>query len=186
VEEPPPRARPIHGGRLVELRRDRLEPRQIGDDDEREELPDARHDQRPHDVVLAEPGGWDPGRARRDERVVDQPVGVVQEPLPQDDRHDRRDRVGEEDDAPEQAAPAERLVQQQGGGHPQPELEHDRASRVDRPVPDAPPKLLVGREVAVVAEADEGLRGEEGVLGEEAQPEVIEDRVRDEAAQEEQ
>src|SRR5207244_8918452 len=108
------------------------------------------------------------------------------ERLPQDDRYDRGDGVGEEDDASEQATPAERLVQEQSRGHPQPELEHDRASRVDRPVANAPPELLVGREVAVVAEADEGLRGEEGVLGEEAQPEVIEDRVRDEAAQEEQ
>src|SRR5206468_12504602 len=93
---------------------------------------------------------------------------------------------GEEHDTAEEVAPAEALVQQERGGHPHAELQDHGQARIDAPVVEAGPELRIAREVAVVLEADEGLHGHEGVLVEEAEPDIVEDGEDNQPAQEDQ
>jgi len=66
-----------------------------------------------------------PHDAGRHEEIVHEAVGVVEQPLPEDDGHDGRDHVREEDDAAQQGAAAEALVEQQRGRDPDGDLQHD-------------------------------------------------------------
>src|SRR5439155_10275361 len=113
-------------------------------------------------------------------------VGVVEEPLPENHGYDSGNQVGEEHHTTQQITPAERLVKQQRRGHPEYELERHGHRGVDDAVVDARPELRICREVAVVPEPDEGLHWHERVLVEEAQPEVVEDRVEDQSRDQEQ
>jgi hypothetical protein len=118
--------------------------------------------------------------------MVDEAVRVVEQPLPQDDGDDGGDHVGEEHDAAQEVAPAEALVQEQRGRDPDAELEHHGHARVDAAVVEARPELGVAREVAVVPQADEALHRHEGVLVEEAEPDVVENGEDDEPAQQDE
>jgi hypothetical protein len=141
VSEAAPGGGAVHLRRLVQLGWDRLQARQHTDHHEGEIGPHAHRDQRVHHGVRREPDERLADQPDREERMVDEAVLVVQEPLPEDDRYDGRHHVGEQDDPAHEAPAAELPVEEQRGGDAENELESDRAEGESEPQPDAPPEL---------------------------------------------
>ncbi len=178
MEEPPHGPRAVDLGRVVQLRRDRLEPGQDRDQHEREERPDADQAERPEDPVRSEPEGRPAGEPGPDDQVVRDPVLVVEDPAPDDHRERDRDHVREEGDAPNDQPAPEILVQQQRRRYPEDELRHHRHQGVDHAQPEAVPELaVVEQEVHVVVEPDPGTDRLDRVLLVEAEPEVVDHGV---------
>ena len=170
VPEARDRPRAVGLRRLVELLRDRDQPRQERDREEGQAAPDVDDDDGGHRVVLlAEPVG--PGRvddAAGQEGPVDDAVERVEHPRPAQGRQRGRDDPGEQHGAADQALEPELLVEQQGERDSQDDLGADRGAAEDERVLERLPKRVALPEPDEVADPnevagspDEGVRDRE-------------------------
>ena len=125
------------------------------DDREADVLPRDHDEERVEDEPqVGEPELHEPAETDAPQRRVDEPVRL--EDLQEENGGDRlREDVRREEDQPEDAAPAERPVEQQRDAERERELQADRERDEDRVVPHRLPEGGVAERLAVVVEPDE-------------------------------
>ncbi len=150
------------------------------DDREADVLPGDHDEERVEDEPeVGEPELDEPAEADRPQRRVDEPVRL--QDLEEDDRRDRlREHVRREEDEAQDAAAAQRPVEQQRDPERERELEAERERDEDRVVLHRLAEGGVAERLAVVVEPDEVGQRPEPVPGVEAVVNGLDDRDDDE------
>ena len=166
----------VHRGRLVQLARHALEAGEEEDDREADVLPRDHDEERVEDEPeVGEPELDEPAEPDALERRVDEAVGL--EDLEEDDGGDRlREHVRREEDQPQEAAAAQRPVEQQRDAERERQLQQDRERDEDRVVLHRLPEGRVAECLAVVVEPDEVGQRAEPVPGVDAVVDRLDDR----------
>ena len=90
------------------------------------------------------------------QRVVHDTDLGIEDPTPDEGDHDRRDDVREQQQAAEDRDARQCLMKEQGDGHSEQRLKHNRKARPNGRLPKGSPEQLVVEDVREVGQADEG------------------------------
>ena len=149
-----PAAGAVDRRRLVQMLRDGRQPGQ----------PQQHHERRPHpDVgdrhgVERHIGIGQPGEIAEAEDVVDDAPGRAVEQLPEQADHGHRHHHRQQQQRREQALEGDLAVEQQRHAEADQHLAADRHQHVFRRDAEVVPDVVVGQQIAVVLQADEGRR----------------------------
>ena len=181
--EAPPAAGPVDRRRLVELRRDVLEPREVDDEVVARDPPDGRQDDRPHrGRRVGEPCAH--RHAGGLQVVVERSHHRVEQPEPRQPHGDHGQGERKEERASEDGPERNAAVQKHGEDQRHREDGQRARHGVEGGVDEAHLEPAVLQELLVVGEADEGVLHAPQPRVREGQPEAVQERVEAEGDEE--